>query len=162
MEAGYALAIVLNVALKMWIIVEAGRQLAEDKRSGAFELLLTTPLTMREIVRGQLRALRRQFLAPLIVAVIFEFTLMILVPYTRTELVPGRLFWVALIVILAADVITLKQMGRDVRRAVLKRAIGPSQLSKRPSSFRFLPTLLFRRHAYCRESLEPLHERLLR
>ena len=107
MEAGYALAIMLNLALKLWITVEAGSQMAEDKKSGAFELLLTTPITLRDIVRGQLMALRRQFLAPLVVAVLFELILMFLVPYKRTELVPGRIFWAALIVILVADALTL-------------------------------------------------------
>ena len=51
--------------LKLWITTEAGQQLAVDKKSGAFELLLSTPLTVRDMVRGQWLALRRQFLKPL-------------------------------------------------------------------------------------------------
>ena len=60
-------AFVLNGAFKFWITLEAGQTLAEDMRSGAFELLLATPLTPRDIVRGQVLALRRQFLKPLLV-----------------------------------------------------------------------------------------------
>ena len=62
--ANYGFAFLLNGLLKMWITTEAGHQLAEDKRSGAYELLLSTPLTARDIVHGQWLALRRQFLKP--------------------------------------------------------------------------------------------------
>ena len=59
-----ATAIMLNVALKLWVPLEASRQLAEDRQAGSFELLLSTPLTVREILHGQWLALRRQFLGP--------------------------------------------------------------------------------------------------
>jgi hypothetical protein len=39
----------------------AGRRLAEDRREGMFELLLTTPLPTAQIVRGLEQALRRHF-----------------------------------------------------------------------------------------------------
>ena len=59
-------ALLLNFAFKVWLAIEAGRQLAEDRRTGAFELLLSVPLTVQDIVRGQLLALRRQFLWPVL------------------------------------------------------------------------------------------------
>jgi ABC-type transport system involved in multi-copper enzyme maturation permease subunit len=58
------LAAVLFV-LKVWVASEAGRCLGEDRRSGALELLLTTPLGAEEIVRGQRKALWRQFFGPM-------------------------------------------------------------------------------------------------
>jgi hypothetical protein len=61
-----ATAIMLNTALKLWIGLEAGRQLAEERQSGSFELLLSTPITIGDIVAGQRLALKRQFLAPII------------------------------------------------------------------------------------------------
>jgi hypothetical protein len=57
--------IVLNIIFKAWVASEAGRQIAEDRKIGALELLLSTPLTVREIFQGQLLALKRQFLGPL-------------------------------------------------------------------------------------------------
>ena len=60
-------SLILNATLKVWIALEAGHRLAEDKKSGAIELLLCSPLTVCEIIRGQWLALRRQFFAPLIV-----------------------------------------------------------------------------------------------
>lgn len=54
----------MNLCLKYWIAVESGRALSEDRRSGAFELLLATPLSEEAIVRGQRLALWRQFGGP--------------------------------------------------------------------------------------------------
>ncbi len=50
--------------LKIWLASEASARLAEDRHSGALELLLSTPLTGREILRGQCRALERIFKWP--------------------------------------------------------------------------------------------------
>ncbi len=138
-DAGYALAGMLNLALKLWITVEAGHQLAEDKKSGAFELLLTTPMTMREIVRGQWLSLRRQFLGPLVTAIVFELVLMAALPYTRSETVSAHYIWPAFIVMLAADLVTLssaamsaalteKSHDRATMKTVLFVLIVPSLL----------------------------------
>jgi ABC-type transport system involved in cytochrome c biogenesis permease component len=53
-----------HALLKFWVALEAPRQFFADRRSGALELLLTTPTDSRELVRGRLLALRRQFLWP--------------------------------------------------------------------------------------------------
>jgi ABC-type transport system involved in multi-copper enzyme maturation permease subunit len=65
-------AVFLNSTFKFWITLEAGHRLGEDRRSGAFELLLATPLTVPDILRGQWLALRRQFLKPLMVVMVVE------------------------------------------------------------------------------------------
>jgi hypothetical protein len=65
-------AIVLTTTLKVWIASEAGRRLGEDRKIGSLELLLSTPLNVRDILRGQMLALRRQFLAPMIVVLVVE------------------------------------------------------------------------------------------
>jgi len=49
---------------KVWVALEACRRFVEDRRSGALELILCTPLSVDEIIRGQSRALRRQFTGP--------------------------------------------------------------------------------------------------
>jgi hypothetical protein len=72
-EATYvATTVVLNSSFKLWITLEAGQRLGEDRRSGAFELLLPTPLTVSDILRGQWLALRRQFLKPLLLVIVVE------------------------------------------------------------------------------------------
>lgn len=81
----FTTAILLNATFKIWITIEAGQRMAEDKKAGAFELLLTTPLSAREIVGGQLLALRRQFFRPLLVVLAVEF-LLLFAPSRNTSL----------------------------------------------------------------------------
>lgn len=72
-EAIYFLtAIILNTTLKIWIASEAGRRLGEDRKIGALELLLSTPLSVPDILRGQFLALRRQFFGPIVVVLLVE------------------------------------------------------------------------------------------
>ena len=47
--------------LCLWIAIQAPRRLADDKQSGALELLLCTPVSPGEIVRGSMMILRRRF-----------------------------------------------------------------------------------------------------
>lgn len=65
-----ATAIMINVGLKLWIALEASRPLAENRKSGGFELLLSTPLTVGDILRGQWLALKRQFLLPTVAGLV--------------------------------------------------------------------------------------------
>jgi hypothetical protein len=74
----FVTALMLNTVLKLWIAIEAGQRLAEDRKIGALELLLSTPLEVENILRGQMLALRRQFLKPLLVVVAAEFFLMLI------------------------------------------------------------------------------------
>jgi hypothetical protein len=62
---------IFTVALYLWVASQAGRFFIEARRSGLIELMLATPLTVKEIVQGQWRALLRMFGPPvaLVVAV---------------------------------------------------------------------------------------------
>ncbi|MFN7138940.1 MAG: hypothetical protein ACK4UN_06355, partial [Limisphaerales bacterium] len=57
-------ALVLHTSLKCWLAGEASRRFVDDRRSGALELMLSTPIAVRDILRGQLMALWRQFSRP--------------------------------------------------------------------------------------------------
>jgi hypothetical protein len=57
--------VIIHTFLKVWVVAESSQKLIEDQRSGALELLLSTPMTVQEIVQGQLLALKRQFALPL-------------------------------------------------------------------------------------------------
>jgi len=56
--------LVAGTLLKCWLAGEASWMFSDDRRSGAFELLLSTPLGADAIIRGQRAALWRQFAAP--------------------------------------------------------------------------------------------------
>ncbi len=55
------LGFLIHAFVKVWIASEACYRIAEDRRMGALELLLSTPLGPWEIVKGQFLALWRQF-----------------------------------------------------------------------------------------------------
>ena len=106
--------VLLNVLLKGWVASETGRQLAEDRTQGTLELLLSTPLTVRDLLRGQWLALKRQFLGPLIVilAVFFAFMMatasLLNEPDDRASWI---LFWLAFMMLLVADLAAIYWVG---------------------------------------------------
>ncbi len=55
----------------------ACRQLVADRLSGALEMILSTPLTVKEISRGVWLSVARRFLAPLLVVMTLSVLLMI-------------------------------------------------------------------------------------
>jgi ABC-2 family transporter protein len=100
-------SIIVNSALKLWITVEAGHRLGEDRRAGAFELLLATPLTVGDFLRGQILALRRQFLKPLLLVTAAELVLTLVLKQHGTLNSQDFYTCLAGICILWADVVTL-------------------------------------------------------
>ncbi len=59
--------LMVGFVFKILLALEASRFFVEARRSGALELILSAPLTSREIIIGQWLALKRVFLWPLIV-----------------------------------------------------------------------------------------------
>ncbi len=104
----------LNSILKNWLASEAVRQLSDDRRMGTLELLLSTPLRVKEILRGQALALRRQFLGPLVVVLLVEL-LMMLASTTQNMVGSDRPLWISLWVAgmatLVADLVALYWVG---------------------------------------------------
>lgn len=96
-------AILAHSILKIWLTTEGTRQFGLDRRNGALELLLSTPLSVRQIVRGQLLSLWRQFAAPAAVVVVADFVFM----SAANQGTSWKLFWVAIIVVFVLDLITL-------------------------------------------------------
>ena len=98
--------LLVNTTLKMWVVIEAGQRLAEDQKAGALELLLSTPLTVNDILRGQWLALRRQFLRPLLTVLALEMVLMFLMSRRPTGGETPTI-WLAGMFMLVADIIAL-------------------------------------------------------
>jgi ABC-type transport system involved in multi-copper enzyme maturation permease subunit len=108
--AAVVTALLLNLAFKVWLAIEAGQQLAEDRRTGAFELLLSVPLTVQDIVRGQLRALRRQFLWP-VVAGLGAGLFLLLIVRRRAPGAENQAIWLVGMFMLVADLVALSWVG---------------------------------------------------
>jgi len=69
--------ILFHAVLKCWIAWDATLRFAADRRCGALEVLLSTPLTVREILHGQLSSLFNLFLKPLMAVVILDLTILV-------------------------------------------------------------------------------------
>jgi ABC-type transport system involved in multi-copper enzyme maturation permease subunit len=105
-------ALVLNLMLKWWVASEAARKLTEDRRIGALELLLSTPLSIRDILAGQRLALQRQFLGPVVVVLGAEF----LMWTAGTNSSAGKSsewgsLWIAGMTMFVADLVALYWVG---------------------------------------------------
>lgn len=103
------MAVLLSATLKFWVTIEAGQRLAADREKGAMELLLCTPLTVNDYLRGQFLALRRQFLLPLLVIAMVSLGLMEIAIHERSN--SGWILWAAGIAMLAADIPALALDG---------------------------------------------------
>ena len=75
--AGLLGAFAAHTVLKVWLAGEAGRRLAEDRRSGALELLLATPIGVEEILQGQRLALWRQCAWPTVAVLVMDCILVV-------------------------------------------------------------------------------------
>jgi ABC-type transport system involved in cytochrome c biogenesis permease component len=53
--------ILAHYTLCVWIAIQSPRRMADDKQSGALELLLCSPVTPRQVVHGLMLALRARF-----------------------------------------------------------------------------------------------------
>jgi ABC-type Na+ efflux pump permease subunit len=106
--------LLLNLLIKGWFASESGRQLAEDRLHGTMELLLSTPLTVRDFLRGQSLALARQFLGPVLLVLATFLTFMFA---ARSENMAGGeygswiLFWLAGMAMLVIDLVALYWVG---------------------------------------------------
>jgi hypothetical protein len=104
----FTTVVLLNCLLKLWIAVETGQRLAEDQKIGALELLLSTPLRSGDLLRGQLLALRRQFLWPLMLVLVCEIFLIFVAPRQEFQMDSRmRSFGIAALFSLVTDLIAL-------------------------------------------------------
>lgn len=69
----------VHFSLKIWVASEVCNRLIADRRSGALELLLSTPLSVPDIALGQELALRRIFRRPALVLTLVEVALAFLI-----------------------------------------------------------------------------------
>ncbi len=106
-------SLLLHLVMKYWIASEAPRQFFEDRRNGAMELMLGTPLTVEEIVRGRFLALQRQFLGPIVVVTAADFVALLASQGVSGDGDSGEwmLLWLSRMVLLWVDAVALAWTG---------------------------------------------------
>lgn len=126
----------LHTILKYWVATEACRRFTLDRRNGALELLLSTPLTVREILGGQLFALLKQFALPAMIVVLADIIFL----FSHRSDDDWVLLWIAGITIFVADLIALAwvSMWAGLKSINTNRASGAAM-----ARVLVLPWLLF-------------------
>jgi hypothetical protein len=114
--------LLVHGVLKLWVATEVSYRLVEDQRNGALELLLSTPLTIKEMRAAQAKALVRQFGTPLLVLSVIE-----LVVFQSSY---PLLVILSVLLMVLADVFTLLYLGmhlslksRNINEVVVKSAL---------------------------------------
>lgn len=106
-------ALLLHTAIKLWLASEACRPFAHDRRSGALELILSTPLSVDDILRGQLWAFQRQF-GPA-VGIILLVDLVMVTAGANDQLLDSPNSWLLMcaggLIVFIADLVTLAWVG---------------------------------------------------
>ncbi|HYV30938.1 MAG TPA: ABC transporter permease [Candidatus Binatia bacterium] len=115
-EALVFFSFLLNWFFKHWMINQACYALSIDRDRGALELLLSTPLAVQEVLRGQAMALRRQFLAPILTVIAVELVCFAsAVPSIQELRTAGGAFWalsfLAVLAVFVADLFALVWVG---------------------------------------------------
>ncbi|MEY2409613.1 MAG: hypothetical protein QOF48_2283 [Verrucomicrobiota bacterium] len=100
-------ALIVHTVLKLWIATESSRRFSYDRQSGALELLLATPLSVKEILRGQWLALERKFALPMLVVLIVDFVFLMAQRHETSAVY----VWVAGMVVFVADMLALAWVG---------------------------------------------------
>jgi hypothetical protein len=142
-EGSFWLLLMFFAFLKVWVTSEVCARLAEDRASGGFELLLSSPLQLREIAHGQALGLWRQFGKPGTVAIVL--TLLLLMSALRApheDLSPWEvklLFW-TLILTFLADLLALRWVA--TWQAIVSAQIHRAMLAT-CARVLLLPTILF-------------------
>ena len=65
-------AISAHIFILLRIAIIAADRFGEDRRSGALELVLSTPMTIKSILSGHWMGLRRYFAGPILLAFAFQ------------------------------------------------------------------------------------------
>lgn len=123
-----ATILLLHTVMKIWFTSEAGHQLGTDRHSGALELVLSTPLAVEDILRGQWLALQRQFAGPLMAVLLADLLFLVSILISKLGFNHGATAFTILAgaIIFIADLITLGWVGMWLGLSVRQtnRAIG--------------------------------------
>jgi len=112
-EVSFAVSVGVHAVFKIWMANEAPRQFLEDRRSGAMELILSTPISTREIVSGHRVALQRMFLGPVGLVLLVDLACLGLGEPLAHDGGPPVLavVWLLRMILLVTDLCTLAWAG---------------------------------------------------
>lgn len=103
-------SMLVNTLLKFWVGSEAPRLFSRDKKSGALELLLSTPMSVKTILNGQLLGFWRHFGWP--VTVVFGLEIVMMTASLASDFDrEGMMLWFVGLTMFVADLFALAWLG---------------------------------------------------
>lgn len=135
-SAAFGTAWVLHVITRTQLSLAATRRWSEDRRSGAFELLLVTPVSAEEVIAAQLDALRTAFRrARLTLLAMNAALLLMIVLFPRQLRMQGGTWQIFLVFFAGGAVLTLADFPA-LRWLGLREALrAPSQVKAAARAF---------------------------
>jgi ABC-type Na+ efflux pump permease subunit len=103
----------MHLGLKLAMASEACQRLGPERRNGTLELLLSTPLTVSEILRGQMLVLRQQFGGPVLVVLMLDLLVLMSGWFNPSGWTSSGWLWFGVVGIstFLADMYTLAWVG---------------------------------------------------
>ncbi|MDB4745831.1 ABC transporter permease [Verrucomicrobia bacterium] len=136
-EANYLFtAFLVQLILKCWVGAEATTRFGDDRRSGALELLLCTPIRIRDIVSGHWQSFYWQFFWPVFFVLLIDVVFLLDPLTSRVAFADSTLFFwvkifVASMILFIIDLYALSWLGmwkglsgRFVNRAIFSNLIS--------------------------------------
>lgn len=106
--------LLFHAFLKFWLAYDAASRFTSDRRCGALEMLLSTPLTVREMLGGQFRAMSKRFFKPLLCVLALDLALF-MTGFSGSEAAPadGTLLVIQFVVVATflLDVVAVAVFG---------------------------------------------------
>ena len=128
-------AFVMQLILKCWVGAEAATRFGEERRSGALELLLCTPIQVKDVLKGHSQSFYWQFYWPVFLVLLVCFGFLLEPLTSRWALIdPSTRYWIRLfsmsMVLFVLDLYALSWLGmwkglnaRFVNRAIFSNLI---------------------------------------
>lgn len=112
----FVAALITEFFIALWVATEACHLFPNARQSGALELLLCTPVTVKEVIEGHFTALRELFLGPVLTLITMEGLLTFGQIYAArqraVDAVAGAVLWVGgNILIFALDLHAVARFG---------------------------------------------------
>jgi hypothetical protein len=136
-EANYLFtAFLVQLILKCWVGVEATTRFGDERRSGALELLLCTPIRIRDIVSGHWQSFYWQFFWPVFFVLLLDVVFLLdpltsRVAFADSTLIYWVKIFVASMILFVVDLYALSWLGmwkglngRFVNRAIFSNLIS--------------------------------------
>lgn len=138
-------AVFLHTVIKGQTAFRAAQQILEDRDSGALELMLSTRLSLPEIISGQWKTLRGSVATPIAVLLAMELAVILFTLLRSTTVLPGApevpiALYLAGAIMLIADFLTMGWLG--LWMGVSEPSLASAQKKAMQKVF-ILPWLIF-------------------